>query len=105
MISMVRGDTYPPAGVTIKTSAGVALDLTGATAKFYLYDKNTDAVIVNGATATVDVPAAGHVKYDWTAGDTSGVAAGEYYGRFRVTLASGKILSAPANNTYTFRLF
>jgi hypothetical protein len=99
MKTRVRGQTYPAIGVTVKTAAGAVVDLTGATAKFYLFPLGMRTPLVNGAAAVVDVPAQGHVKYTPLAGDTSGLAPGtETFGWFEITLAGGAgVLYAPQN--------
>lgn len=93
VFTLKKGDTRPELSITITDEAtGNALDLTGATAKFYM-DGEDGTAKVNGATATIYDAANGKVKYSWQTADVD--SAGRYLAEFEITLAGGGIVTFP----------
>ena len=84
---LVQGDTLPVLTETIKTSAGVVVNLTGATAKFHMW-RAGETVKVNAA-ATVYDAAGGILKYSWGATDLS--LPGVYNAEWEITFVGGGI--------------
>lgn len=89
-----RNDTRPEISVTALDDAGAAVNLTGATVKFFMKQNNT--LKVNGTGSLISA-AAGTMKYQWVAADTD--TAGDYLAEFQVTFGDGRILTFP-NATY-----
>ena len=87
-IKLVQNDTRPPLQFSISRS-GKAVDLTGATVKFYMKDSTSGAVKINGVGCLSTDPAKGKVQYNWAAGDTNTV--GSYLGEVEVTFPDGTI--------------
>lgn len=96
---LVAGDRLPEITATVRDAAGAAVSLVGATVAFFMADKETGTVKIDGAAATVVDAAGGQVKYAWGATDTT--TAGEYRARFRVTFGDGRKMHAP-NYGYVF---
>lgn len=91
-IVLKKGDRRPSATATAKDAAKVVIDLTGATAKFIMFDWN--AVVKVNAAATILTPATdGKLQYDWVAADTDTV--GAYRAEFEVTFSDGKKMTVP----------
>lgn len=77
----VQDSRLTPLQVALTDDDGDAVDLTGYTATFYLYDTDGNA-IVEGGTCTIPTPTSGYVNYAWTAEAVANP--GEYWGYFRV---------------------
>lgn len=87
-----KGDRRPAVTATAKDAAGVVIDLTGATAKFIMFDWN--GLVKVNAAATILAPATdGKLQYDWVAADTD--TAGAYRAEFEVTFSDGKKMTVP----------
>lgn len=87
-----RNDTLPVLVATLTDAAGVAVDLTNATAvRFHL--KALDGTVKVNALATITTPASGIVSYPWTAADTD--TAGDYWAEFEATFADGTVETFP----------
>lgn len=69
---------------TLKDSAGVKVNLTGATVKFIMKSTPTGTAKVN-ATALVMDAVNGIVQYNWAVGDTDTM--GTFLGEFEITFA------------------
>jgi hypothetical protein len=94
-----QGALRPSLRVTV-TQAGVAVDLTAATAVLRMLNRATGAVKVNNVSASVVSPATGGVlQYDWTGTDTD--TPGTYDAYFRVTLPGAVLLVAPSRGSIT----
>lgn len=89
-----RNDQEPALTVEVTDENGAPIDLTGATAKFFMKDPRS-TLKVNGAAATITDAANGKAQYAWAPGDTD--TDGEFYGEFEFTLASGRRLTAPSD--------
>lgn len=90
-----RNDTSPSLLAVLKDADDVAVDLTGATIRFHMIDKD-DTVIVDDA-AVVAGAATGEARYDWSAADTATV--GGFRAEFEVTHSDSSIETFP-NNGY-----
>lgn len=92
MIYMKEGDTSPALQVTLKDSAGSAVDVTGATVRFHMRPAGSTTTKVDAA-ATIVTAASGIVKYSWASGDTDTL--GVFQGEFEVTYANSAIERFP----------
>jgi len=92
-IVMKKGDTLPIRELELqeKDSSGdrVPIDLTGSSVEFYVYDEDTDQMIIDGSTATVTDASNGLIEYEWKNSDTQEV--GVYKGEFKVIYANGEL--------------
>lgn len=90
-----EGDTAPSMLYALDPASTV---LTGATVRFNMRAKDTGAVKINRAAATI-VTETGTptVRYDWIGADTD--TAGFYDAEFEVTYAGGAVETFP-NNGY-----
>lgn len=101
-IELKRNDTRPYLD-SVLTDANGAVDVTGATIKFYMIDESDDSEVVN--QTTTDVPAlvsienstAGSVRYKWQAADTS--TGGNFLAEWQVTFADATKATFP-NDEY-----
>ena len=88
-----KGDLLPELEVTFKYSDGTAVDLTGATVKFFMKPATGGEVKINADAVVVDA-AAGRVKYTWAGTDTD--TGGKFKAEFQATYTStSKKLTAP----------
>jgi len=92
-VDMKQNDRLPVLEITIKKTDGTPLDLTGATAKFFMVDAKTNVTKVSAA-ATVKNATGGVVEYAWAAGDTD--TAGDFKAEVEITYADGKKITAPS---------
>lgn len=97
-----RGDTLDAFDATLKGADDVAVDLTGATARFTMTNVATGVNKVTGAAMTLVDAAGGKVRYEWQAADTD--TAGDYYGEVEVTFASGKVATFPNSRHLVIRI-
>lgn len=93
-LTIIKGDTTP-ISVTLKDSAGVAIDITGATV-FFTVKENKEksdnyAVIKKDVTSHTD-PTAGITVINLTAAETS-VKAGSYFWDIQIKYDDGTIQS------------
>lgn len=92
-MEIYRGDSAPNFGATI-LDAGVAVDLTGASAVLRMALGGTTVE----KTLTIDAPATdGHVSYDWSAAETAAMTAGVYACCIVVTFADSTVTTWPSN--------
>jgi hypothetical protein len=85
-----------PYEYTLKTSNGVAIDLTNATTVFMVMTKDGENVpTINGACSISSPKTDGKVTYAWTASQTS--VTGFYWLKFIITWSNGKKEEVPSN--------
>jgi hypothetical protein len=96
------GDRSPDLDITLKKADGTVLDLSsgGTTAKLYLRNSKTRALVINGAGMTIQAPATGgRVTYAWQPADVT--TEGEYEGIVVVNLGGAGIESSyPSDGTF-----
>lgn len=90
-----QNDTRPIIQISMKTAAGAAVNLTGATVRFHM-----GALI--DAAATVTDAANGVAEYEWQPGDTA--TAGTYSAEFEVTYLDGGIETFPNSGDLSIRI-
>lgn len=91
-MEIYRGDSGPDFGATI-LDAGVAVDLTGASAVLRMAFGGTTIE----KTLTIDAPATGgRVSYDWSTAETTALSAGRYACCIVVTFADSTVLTWPS---------
>lgn len=92
-----RGDTGPAFRATLRDANGDAVNLSGATALFYMRDiKGQRTIKVSaGAMTIIDAPG-GRVEYPWAAGDTD--TAGLFDAEVQVTFGDGEVQTFPNND-------
>jgi len=95
-----KTDTLPDLEFTIKQD-GSAVDLTGATVKFYMKNRDTGNVKINGVACTLVVAASGTCKYVWQSGDTDTV--GTFVAEVEVTFSGGTVQTGYENLTIEIR--
>jgi len=88
---MAKNDRKPSLEAVLMHN-GVAVNLTGCTAKFYM--KKDDTVLIDGHSAVIVDATAGLVRYDWGAGETN--VEGKCSGEFEITFADNKPWTFPA---------
>jgi len=93
-----RNDTSPSLSVTLKDSAGTAVDLSGATVRFHMKVPNASSAKVDAAATVDSDPTTGVVQYDWQSGDTDTV--GTYYAELEVTYGDASVESFPNNGNF-----
>lgn len=100
------GDTGEPVEAHISNKSGrTSVDLTGAIAKFLMYQINDDSTstLLVDAVATPDAdPTTGKLSYNWIAGDTDVPGAHQAY--FVVTYSGGVIETYPRNTFIEIRI-
>ena len=89
-----KGDTSPSIQSTLKDSAGVAVNITGATVKIHMKEIGSSTLKVDQTMIIVDA-SGGIVKYDWSSSDTDTI--GTYYVEFEVTKADNSVETFPNN--------
>lgn len=100
IIKMVQNDTLPDLEFTIKQDGSV-VDLTGATVKFYMKNRDTGTVKINGVACTIVSASAGTCKYVWQSGDTDTV--GTYQAEVEVTFSGGTVQTGYESLTIEIR--
>lgn len=91
MIEIYQSNTSPSISDVIAVN-GVPFNLTGATVRFRMREKNSATLTVDAPAVIVDA-SAGVVRYDWISTDTA--LLGDYLGWWHITLASGNVQDAP----------
>jgi hypothetical protein len=99
-IKLVQNDTKPALEFTV-TREGSAVDLTGATVKFYMKNSDTGAVKINGVACVLTDATNGLCRYNWLAADTNTV--GNYTGELEVTFPDGSIQTGYKTINITIR--
>ena len=91
-----RNDTLPLLQISVKGKGNLnqktPYDLTDTTITFSMKD-NCNNLKVYEQSATTICASGGTMQYIWQSGDTD--EAGKFLGEFKITNASGKILSVP----------
>ena len=92
-----QNDTKPDIQVTINDDQGTAVDVSGASIKFFMNDSTgTNKVDGTGAIVTA---ASGIIKYVWQTNDLDTV--GVYDAEFQITFSDSSILTAPSSGYIT----
>lgn len=86
-VKLVQNDTRPALEFSVRED-GQAVDLTGATVKFYMKDSAGSAKLA-GAACTITDATNGKCQYVWQAGDLD--TAGTFTGEVQVTFSDGRI--------------
>lgn len=100
-IAIGQGSTLPVLTATILTATGTPMTLVGASVKFVMRTLQTAKPKID-ATATVVTPAAGSVRYAWTATDTA--TAGLFMGQFIVTTSGAATYAFPNGGYLTIEV-
>ena len=82
---------------------GVAVDLTGTTVTFNLWNAATGSQVITDGACTIVTPATGLVRYTWTPTDAL-LDAGVYLGSFTATFSSARRMTAPNNGMITVQI-
>tara|TARA_R110000851_G_scaffold321725_1_gene487301 strand:- start:167 stop:490 length:324 start_codon:yes stop_codon:yes gene_type:complete len=90
-----KGDTSPSIQSILKDSAGVPINITGATVKFHMKPIGSSTLKVDQVMTIVDATG-GIVRYSWEDSDTDTV--GTYYAEFEVTRADNSTETFPNNS-------
>ena len=101
-----RNDTGPPIRAQIISDTDSnAVDLSGASVSFHMYQVNDDGTqteLVNAA-AVIETPATdGYVRYDWSSGDTETL--GTHLAEFEVTYSGGSKETYPRSGYINIRI-
>jgi hypothetical protein len=91
-----QNDLEPEVRSTLQNADGSAINLTGATAVYFLMRPVSGGTTIR-TTATVVNAATGIVSYDWTSGDTATV--GSYYQEWEIMWPSSRPQTVP-NDSY-----
>jgi hypothetical protein len=95
-LNLRRGDTFDKAFV-LKDATGAAIDLTGCTARMYVRDRRTKALLATatmGAEITI-TPAEGRVQVTLPAAVTEVFPPGRLILDVEITYSNGKVWSTP----------
>ncbi len=90
-IRITQGSTSPPVTDTLQ-SAGVPINLTGATVRFQMRKENS-AVNAVDSSASIISAVAGTVSYAWGSSDTANE--GVYQAWWKATLSGGLVFQSP----------
>lgn len=96
-----KGDTRPYLRIGIIDSDSAVYDITGASAKFIMREKNSTTNKIN-STANITDEANGYVEYRWQTGDTDTI--GLYIGEFQITETDGGIFTLPTRDRLLIRI-
>jgi hypothetical protein len=86
--TFIPGDTYPHLVLTLTSSTGTALPLSGASVRVRIRPVYGGPLLVDGA-ATVADAASARVQYAWTSSAETASARGDYLVDAVVTYADG----------------
>jgi L-aminopeptidase/D-esterase-like protein len=93
-VTVKQGDTSPIIQNTLTDADGNAVDVTGATIRFHMFDRRTGEESIDAAGAIVTATS-GIVKYTWQAGDTATVGAYNY--EWEVTYSDATVGTFPTS--------
>lgn len=96
-----QNDTSPSLSVQLLDGANQIIDLSGASAKFFMKIAGSTTIAVNAA-AVITNASQGKVEYEWSAGDTA--TAANYQGEFQITFINGTVETFPNNKYITIRV-
>jgi len=91
-------DTSPKLGLTLTSSSGSAVSLSGASVRFHMKKYGASTLKVDSA-ATITNASSGVIEYAWQSEDTD--TAGSYYGEVEVTYGDGTVETFPNNGYFT----
>jgi len=91
-----QNDLEPPVQSTMRNSDGTGIDVSGATAIYFLMRPVSGGTTVRTA-ATVVSASAGTVKHEWVSGQTATV--GSYYQEWEIMWPSSRPQTVP-NTSY-----
>jgi hypothetical protein len=94
-ITIKRGDRLPVIARQFLVD-DVAIDLTGATITFQMWNAATGTQVVTDGVCTIVTAATGQVEFPWTS-TTAALPAGQYLAVFRASFAGPRLLTAPNN--------
>ena len=99
-----QNDRLSALAATLKDTAGVAVDISGATVKFnMMLDGSTTTKISSTSGVTIVSSTAGTVSYAWSTGATDTI--GLFKGEFEVTFGSGLTQTFPNNSHIDIQVF
>lgn len=96
-----QNDTSPSLSVQLLDGAQQIIDLSGASAKFFMKIAGSTTIAVD-APAVITNASEGRVEYEWSAGDTA--IAANYQGEFQITFINGTVETFPNNKYITIRV-
>jgi 5-hydroxyisourate hydrolase-like protein (transthyretin family) len=96
-----RNDTSPFLAGVLKDADGNVKDLSGATVRFHMVDKDETTIVDTAAVVTNAT--AGRVKYEWVAADTA--TSGGFRGEFEVTYSDATIETYPNTGYIPIRIY
>jgi len=91
-------DTSPKLGLTLTNSAGNAVGLSGASARFHMKKYGETSLKVD-ADATITDASGGVIEYAWQSSDTD--TAGTYYGEVEITYGDSTVETFPNAGYFT----
>jgi hypothetical protein len=101
-VTIKRGDRLPVLARQF-TLDDEAIDLTGATVTFDMWNASTGAQVITNGLCTVVSASTGDVEYPWSATDAT-LDAGQYLGAFTATFTA-KTLTAPNNGMISIEIY
>jgi hypothetical protein len=103
-VTIKRGDRLPVLARQF-TLDDTAIDLTGATVSFDLWNATTGTQVITAGVCTVLDFAEGEVEYPWSATDAT-LPAGQYLGAFTATFTNPtRTMTAPNNGMIVVEIF
>jgi|688.fasta_scaffold347713_2 hypothetical protein len=101
-VTIKKGDRLPVLARQFTLDGG-AIDLTGSTVIFDMWNASTGAQVITAGAATITGAATGDVEYAWTSADAT-LVAGQYLGAFTASF-SGRTMTAPNNGMITIEIY
>lgn len=101
-VTIKKGDRLPVLARQF-TLDGSAIDLTGSTVTFDMWNASTGTQVITAGSCTVTDASNGDVEYAWSASDAT-LSAGQYLGAF-TALFSGRNLTAPNNGMISIEIY